>query len=58
MEAIRDQQIKVFDYIEALDAFLITEDYREVADYLVLTEWHPAVWIGRLFAGDNDFGEH
>lgn len=50
--------IKVFDYIEELDAFLVTEEFTALADYLGLTEWHPTVWIGRLFCMDNDFGEH
>jgi hypothetical protein len=41
-----------------VDAFLVTDEYREIADMLGLTEWHPAVWIGRLFILDNDLGEH
>jgi hypothetical protein len=50
--------VRVFRYVEALDAFLVTDEYRALADFLGLTEWHPAVWIGRLFMLDNDFGEH
>lgn len=50
--------IKVFHYLEELDCFVVTDQYHEVADYLGLTEWHPAVWIGRLFTLDNDYGEH
>lgn len=50
--------IRVFRYLEDLDAFVVTDAYREIADSLGLTEWHPAVWIGRLFCMDNDFGEH
>ena len=50
--------IRVFRYLEDLDAFVVTDEYREIADSLGLTEWHPAVWIGRLFCMDNDFGEH
>ena len=50
--------IRVFKYIEELDAFVITPEFRALSDTLGLNEWHPAVWIGRLFALDNDFGEH
>jgi hypothetical protein len=51
-------KLHIFRYIEELDAFVIAEEYREIADDLGLTEWHPAVWIGRLFVMDNDFDEH
>lgn len=51
-------KIRIFKYIEALDAFTITDKYRSLADQLGLTEWHAAVWIGRLFMLDNDYGEH
>ena len=50
--------VRIFRYLEALDAFLVTDEYRSLADQLGLTEWHPAVWIGRLFMLDNDYGEH
>lgn len=50
--------IRVFKYIEELDAFLVTDEFRQVADTLGLTEWSPVVWIGRLFTLDNDLGEH
>ena len=50
--------IRIFRYIADDDAFLITDEYRQIADRLNLTEWHPAVWIGRLFTLDNDVGEH
>ena len=50
--------VRVFDYIPELDAFRITEEYQRLADQLGLTEWHAAVWIGRLFMLDNDYGEH
>jgi hypothetical protein len=50
--------VRVFKYIEQLDAFVVTEEYRQLADQLGLTEWHPVVWIGRLFILDNDYGEH
>jgi len=50
--------VHVFRYIDDLDAFVVTEQYRDIADTLGLSEWTPVVWIGRLFAMDNDFGEH
>jgi len=50
--------IRVFRYIDVLDAFVVTDEYRRIADRLGLIEWNPVVWIGRLFAMDNDFGEH
>lgn len=52
------QTIQVFNYIEALDAFLVTPEFAAVSDRLGLTEWTPVVWIGRLFFLDNDYGEH
>ncbi len=50
--------IRVFKYIEELDAFLVTDEFSKLNDRLNLTEWHPVVWIGRLFTMDNDVGEH
>jgi hypothetical protein len=50
--------VRIFEYIPELDAFRITGQYHQLADYLGLTEWHAAVWIGRLFTLDNDYGEH
>jgi hypothetical protein len=50
--------VKIFRYIEELDAFVVTDEYRRLADTLGLAEWTPVVWIGRLFTQDNDFGEH
>ena len=51
-------QIKIFDYPPDLDCFAINPQYRAIADKHGLTEWHAAVWIGRLFILDNDYGEH
>ena len=51
-------KVKVFNYMPELDAFIITDEYRNLADTLNLSEWNPVVWIGRLFILDNDFGEH
>lgn len=53
-----ERKVKVFKYLPELDAFDVTDEYRAIADLLGLTEWHPVVWIGRLFTLDNDFGEH
>ena len=50
--------IRIFRYVEPLDAFVVTDEYRAVADTLGLSEWNPVVWIGRLFTMDNDLGEH
>lgn len=50
--------IKIFQYIEELDCFIVTDEYRKIADHLGLTEWNPVVWVGRLFTLDNDYGEH
>lgn len=50
--------IRIFRFIDELDAFLVTDEYRELADYLHLAEWTSVVWIGRLFHMDNDVGEH
>ena len=51
-------KIKIFDYIPELDCFNVTPDYKCVAWLLGLVEWNYVVWIGRLFTGDEDFGEH
>ena len=50
--------IKIFRYIDELDCFLPGDEYARLAERLGLVEWHPVVWIGRLFLLDNDFGEH
>ncbi len=50
--------VRVFKYINQLDAFVVTDEYRHLADQLGLIEGHPVVWIGRLFTLDNDYGEH
>lgn len=50
--------IKILKYVESLDCFIVTNEYKEVSDFLGLSEWNPVVWIGRLFLLDNDFGEH
>jgi hypothetical protein len=51
-------EIKIFDYIVDLDCFVINSDYKEICDYLGITEWEQAAWIGRYFTLDNDYGEH
>jgi hypothetical protein len=50
--------VKVFDYLEQIDCFVITCRYKYIATILGLNEWHESVWIGRYFALDNDYGEH
>lgn len=51
-------KVRVFRYIDQLDAFVVTNEYRVIAERLGLIEWNPVVWIGRLFTLDNDYGEH
>jgi hypothetical protein len=50
--------IKIFEYLEELDCFVISPHYKSLAVTLGLTEWHEAVWLGRYFSLDNDYGEH
>ena len=50
--------IKIFHYIPELDCFTIHPYYKSIANDLGLNEWHEAVWVGRLFSLDNDYGEH
>jgi hypothetical protein len=52
------QRVRIFQYLPEVDAFDVTPEYRELADSLGLSEWNPVVWLGRLFALDNDHGEH
>lgn len=52
------QTLKIFRYVEELDAFIPTPEFLDVARFLGLEEWNPVVWIGRLFTLDNDYGEH
>jgi len=50
--------VKVFKYIDQIDAFVVTDEFRDICEILGLIEWNPVVWIGRLFTLDNDYGEH
>lgn len=50
--------VQVFRYVPELDAFLITNEFKRIAETLGIAEWHEAVWLGRLFMLDNDYGEH
>ena len=50
--------IKVFEYRVDLHCFVVTPEYKKIADHLGLSEWNEVVWIGRYFALDNDYGEH
>lgn len=49
---------KVFDYIEALDCFVVNPEFKELIYDLGLNEWNEVVWIGRYLTLDNDYGEH
>ena len=49
---------KPFDYIKELDAFIINKEFDELSNQLGIKEWHSAVWIGRFFTLDSDYGEH
>ena len=49
---------QVFDYVEEIDAFVVNKSFEELARYLGICEWHAAVWIGRYFTLDSDYGEH
>ena len=61
-----NKQIKVFNYIEELDCFLIDYGFKKICKYrqgmpclyLNIGEWHSAVWLCRLLCLDNDYGEH
>jgi hypothetical protein len=50
--------IRIFKYLPGVDSFVVTDEYRVIAETLGLVEWNPVVWIGRLFILDNDYGEH
>jgi hypothetical protein len=50
--------IKVFRYIDEIDAFIVNPDFKIITDDLGLSEWNEVVWIGRYFMLDNDYGEH
>ena len=52
------KDIQVFRFIEELDAFVVTKEFKYVSEQLGLEEWNSVVWIGRLLVMDNDFGEH
>lgn len=49
---------KVFNYIEALDCFVVNSAFKELINNLGLNEWNEVVWIGRYLMLDNDYGEH
>lgn len=51
-------RIKVFDYHPQLECLTFTPGFEQMSLDLGLCEWHPGVWLGRLFCMDNDFGEH
>ncbi|MFN0035117.1 MAG: hypothetical protein ACKVUS_08625 [Saprospiraceae bacterium] len=52
------KKVKIFKHLKELDAFVLTEEYKRIAEHLGLDGWERYAWIGRLFTMDNDFGEH
>jgi len=52
------RRVRIFHYLPEVDAFVVTDEYREIAQDLGLVEWTPVVWMGRVFCMDNDYGEH
>lgn len=52
------QYYKVFDYIDALDCFIVNRHFKELMDCFGITEWNEVVWVGRYLTLDNDYGEH
>ena len=50
--------IQIFKYINELDCFIVTDEYKTIVNKLGVSEWNEVVWIGRFFTLDNDYGEH
>lgn len=50
--------MKILHYYPELDAFHCTTEFTWIAETLGIAEWTPVVWLGRLLARDQDFGEH
>lgn len=50
--------LRVFEYLQELDVFLVAPEFQQISADLGIAEWNPVVWIGRLFIMDNDLGEH
>ena len=50
--------VKAFKYIDELDCFEVTPEFKKISVELGLVEWNEVVWIGRFFSMDNDLGEH
>jgi hypothetical protein len=40
--------IRIFRYLDDLDCFVVSNEYKRIADELGLTEWSSVVWIGCL----------
>ena len=51
-------EIKVFNYIEKLDGFVVTAEFKQICNHLGLFGWHGTAWMGRYFTLDNNYGEH
>jgi hypothetical protein len=52
------KSIKIFNYTESLNCFVVNPEYKKISDRIGLTECNEVVWIGRYFSLDNDYGEH
>jgi hypothetical protein len=51
-------EIKVFNYVETLDCFVVNSEFSSICDSLGLSGREQTAWIGRYFSLDNDYGEH
>lgn len=50
---------KVFNRVPEIDAcFVVNPIFAKLCRCLGISEWTDVVWMGRLFARDQDFGEH
>lgn len=54
---LKKLKIKIFDYIDQLDCFIVTSTYKGISKQLGLMEWNHVNWIGRYFILDTDMGE-
>jgi hypothetical protein len=50
--------MKPFRYIPELNSFIVEPAFAALVARVGLAEWSSVVFLGRLFARDNDFGEH
>ncbi|NLR59324.1 hypothetical protein HGH93_14505 [Chitinophaga polysaccharea] len=50
------KSVKIFEYIDYLDCFVVHPAYKTIADQLGLAEWNQVTWIGRYFLCDHEKG--